>query len=92
MKETIKNKERIISKLKTISNHALKNGVVNLNNKYYRDFDLVTKTDLLQMSIIEILNYKIFGYSSTSYQEHFNIYVHRKNLKNANDNLELIKR
>ena len=92
MNETKVFKTKLINRLIEISNYPLKNGVRNEDNKSYKDYDLKTKTDLLKMPIFELLNYRIVGYSSTAYQEHFKIYVHRKKINEFNKILPLIKR
>lgn len=92
MNETKVFKTKLINRLIEISNYPLKNGVRNDDNKYYKDYDLKTKTDLLKMPILELSNYRVIGYSSTAYQEHFKIYVHRKKINEFNKILPLIKR
>ncbi len=92
MKETKALKTKLINRLIQISNYPLKNGVRNEDNKSYKDYDLKTKTDLLNLTVKEINEYKIVGYSSTAYQEHFKIYIHRKKINIFPTILHLIKR
>lgn len=90
--ETITIRRKAVSALEEIGNHELKGSKRAKDTVFYRDLNLVTKTDLLNMPLSLIKEYKKFGFSSVGYREKFYIYIHQKDIKFVNKNLSKIIR
>lgn len=90
--EKIKERKQLIESLKIYSNHELKNNKRAEETLSFRDLNLLTATQLLDIPSKLIKQYRRYGFSSNSFNSYYYIYIHEKDIKFVNKNLDKILR